>query len=57
MSDKVEVTRNTLLEAKQALYDSLVENGLSVLQASNICKRTYHVKHNDDGTVTVSNKL
>ena len=57
MSDKVEVTRNTLLEAKQALYDGLIESGLNALQASNICKRTYNIKHNDDGTVTVSNKL
>ena len=57
MSDKVEVTRNTLLEAKQALYDGLIESGLNALQASNICKRTYHIKHNDDGTVTVSNQL
>ena len=56
MSDKVEVTRATLLEAKQALYDGLVENGLTPVQASNICKRTYHIKENDDGTITLSNK-
>jgi hypothetical protein len=43
MSDKVEVTRNTLLEAKQALYDGLIESGLNALQASNICKLKKHL--------------
>ena len=56
MSDKVEVTRDTLPAAKQALRDGLIESGLTPLQASSICKRTYHIKENDDGTITLSNK-